>query len=81
SRGEGSPDEVAAARDLVQVTDESALSEAVAAVLAANPDAAAKIAGGDGKPIGFLVGKVMAASGGKANPRRVSELIAEMAGE
>ncbi len=78
--GEGAPGEVAAGRDLVQVTDETALSEAVAAVLAANADAAAKIAGGDNKPIGFLVGQVMAATGGKANPRRVSELIAEMAG-
>jgi aspartyl-tRNA(Asn)/glutamyl-tRNA(Gln) amidotransferase subunit B len=77
--GEGSPGEVAAGRDLVQVTDESALGDAVATVLAANVDAAAKIAAGDVKPIGFLVGQVMKATGGKADPKRVSELVAEMA--
>jgi aspartyl-tRNA(Asn)/glutamyl-tRNA(Gln) amidotransferase subunit B len=76
--GEGTPAEVAAARDLVQVTDDSALREEVAAVLAAHADAAAKIAAGDTKPVGFLVGQVMKATAGKADPRRVSELIAEV---
>jgi aspartyl-tRNA(Asn)/glutamyl-tRNA(Gln) amidotransferase subunit B len=78
--GEGTPAEVAVSRDLVQVTDESALRAEVAAVLAEDAAAAARIAAGDTKPIGFLVGQVMKATGGKADPRRVSELITEMAG-
>ncbi len=77
--GEGEPRRVAEARDLIQIRDEGALSEAVAAVVAAHPDEMARIAGGDGKLIGFLVGKVMQATGGKADPRRVSELIREAA--
>ncbi len=44
-------------------------------MIAANPDALEKIRSGDGKPIGFLVGQVMKATGGKADPRKVSELI------
>ncbi len=73
--GEGAPGEIAEARDLVQVTDVAALGAEVDAALAANPEAVAKIRDGDGKPIGFLVGQVMKATGGKADPRKVSELI------
>jgi aspartyl-tRNA(Asn)/glutamyl-tRNA(Gln) amidotransferase subunit B len=77
--GEGSPRRVATERDLIQIRDESALAAAVDAVVAAHPDGLAKIAAGDGKVIGFLVGQVMQATGGKADPRRVSELIRERA--
>ena len=48
-------------------------------MLAANEEAAAKIAEGDMKPVGFLVGQVMKATGGRADPRKVSELIREKA--
>ncbi len=73
--GEGGPREIAEARDLIQLTDVDALEAEVDAVLAANEDAVAKIREGDQKPIGFLVGQVMRATGGKADPRKVSELI------
>ena len=75
--GEGQPRQVAEARDLIQIRDEEALAEAVAAVVAAHPEEMGRIADGDGKLIGFLVGQVMKATGGKADPRRVSELIRE----
>jgi aspartyl-tRNA(Asn)/glutamyl-tRNA(Gln) amidotransferase subunit B len=75
--GEGSPGDVATARDLMQISDEGALEAAVADVMEANPDAVAKIRSGDKKPIGFLVGQVMRATGGKADPGAVSRLIAE----
>jgi aspartyl-tRNA(Asn)/glutamyl-tRNA(Gln) amidotransferase subunit B len=78
--GEGTPGQVAEARDLIQVTDDSALRDAVAVVIAEHHDAVAKIAAGDSKPVGFLVGQVMRATGGKADPKRVSELVVEMAG-
>jgi aspartyl-tRNA(Asn)/glutamyl-tRNA(Gln) amidotransferase subunit B len=77
--GDGSPRLVAEARDLIQMRDEAGLAAAVADVVAAHPDEVARMAGGDGKLIGFLVGQVMQATGGKADPRRVSELIREHA--
>jgi aspartyl-tRNA(Asn)/glutamyl-tRNA(Gln) amidotransferase subunit B len=77
--GEGSPRDVATARDLIQIRDEGALGVAVAEVAAAHPDEIARIAAGDDKVIGFLVGQVMRATGGKADPQRVSQLIREHA--
>ncbi|HEX9853931.1 MAG TPA: Asp-tRNA(Asn)/Glu-tRNA(Gln) amidotransferase subunit GatB [Acidimicrobiia bacterium] len=78
--GEGTPAEVAAGRDLIQISDASVIEDAVDAVLADNADAVGKITAGDTKPIGFLVGEVMKATGGKADPRLVSELIRSKAG-
>ena len=73
--GEGTPAAVADERDLLQISDPSIVEAAVAEVLAGNAEAAARIRGGDMKPVGFLVGQVMKATGGKADPRLVSELI------
>ena len=78
--GEGAPREVAEARDLIQIRDDEALGAAVGDVVADHPDEMARIAEGDDKVIGFLVGQVMKATGGKADPRRVSEMIREQAG-
>ncbi len=77
--GEGSPAQVAEARDLIQVTDVGELAAAVDAVMAEHSETVAKIRAGDMKPIGFLVGQVMKATGGKADPRMVSELVREKA--
>ncbi len=76
-RGEGTPGEVAAARDLMQVSDVSAIEAAVDEVLAANPDAVARYLGGETKVTGFLVGQVMRATGGKADPKLVNRLLGE----
>jgi aspartyl-tRNA(Asn)/glutamyl-tRNA(Gln) amidotransferase subunit B len=76
--GEGEPSEVAEARDLVQVSDRELLMEAVAAVLEDNPEAvAAYRGGGEDKVLGFLVGQVMRATQGKADPRIVNQLLRE----
>jgi aspartyl-tRNA(Asn)/glutamyl-tRNA(Gln) amidotransferase subunit B len=75
--GEGTPAEVAAARDLTQISDSSVIEAEVDAVLTAHPEAVAGIRGGDMKPIGFLVGQVMRATGGKADPKQVSTMIRE----
>ena len=75
--GEGSAREVAAHRDLMQLTDTSAIEVAVEEAIAANPDAFAKLSGGDMKPIGFLVGQVMRATGGRADPKLVQSLLRE----
>ncbi len=73
--GEGSPDEVVAARGLAVVSDESALADAVGAAIAAHPDVVAKIAGGKTAAVGVLVGAVMKATRGQADAARVREMI------
>ncbi len=73
--GEGAPREVADSRDLVQISDAGAIESAVNEVLAAHPDELVRMQNGDTKPVGFLVGQVMKATGGKADPKKVSDLI------
>ncbi len=58
-----------------QVSDDGTLSVWVEAAIEANPAVVAQIEGGDLKPIGFLTGQVMKSSGGKANPKKVTELL------
>jgi aspartyl-tRNA(Asn)/glutamyl-tRNA(Gln) amidotransferase subunit B len=73
--GEGTPDEVVAARGLAVVSDEGALAAAVDEAIAAHPDVAAKIRDGKVAAAGVLVGAVMKATRGQADATRVRELI------
>ena len=73
--GQGTPDEVVAARGLAVVSDEGALTAAVEAAIAANPDVAARIRDGKVNAVGVLVGAVMKATRGQADATRVRELI------
>jgi aspartyl-tRNA(Asn)/glutamyl-tRNA(Gln) amidotransferase subunit B len=73
--GEGGPREVAEQRDLLQVSDAGALEEVVASVLAENPGAVDEFRNGEEKVVGFLVGQVMKATQGKADPRLVNQLL------
>jgi aspartyl-tRNA(Asn)/glutamyl-tRNA(Gln) amidotransferase subunit B len=75
--GEGDPDAVVAARGLAIVSDDAALTEAVEAAIAANPDIAAKIRDGKIAAAGALVGAVMKATRGRADANRARELILE----
>jgi aspartyl-tRNA(Asn)/glutamyl-tRNA(Gln) amidotransferase subunit B len=75
--GEGDPDEVVQARGLAVVSDEGALAKAVDEAIAAYPDVAAKVRDGKATAIGPLVGAVMKATAGKADPTRVRELLLE----
>ncbi|HEY0577495.1 MAG TPA: Asp-tRNA(Asn)/Glu-tRNA(Gln) amidotransferase subunit GatB [Pseudonocardia sp.] len=75
--GEGSPDEVVAARGLKVVSDDSALIAAVDEALAGQPDVADKIRGGKVAAAGAIVGAVMKATRGQADAKRVRELILE----
>ena len=77
--GEGEPDAVIEAHGW-QVADESAVVEAVDAAIAADPDVAAKIRGGNVKAVGPLVGAVMKATGGQADAARARSLILERLG-
>jgi len=68
-------DEIIAAEGLTQIDDESQIVGLVADVLSKNADAVAKYRAGNMSTFGFLVGQVMKAAGGKANPKRVNELL------
>ena len=63
------------AHGLKQVSDDSALLSIVADVVAANPAQVAQYRDGKTKVLGFFVGQVMKATAGKANPRKVNELL------
>jgi len=65
---------------LKQVTDTGAIEKSIAEVLAANADKVAAYKGGQEKLFGFFVGQVMKASGGKANPAAVNELLKKALG-
>ncbi len=73
--GQGSPDEIVAARGLAVVTDEGALAAAVDEAIAAHPDIAAKIRDGKTAAAGALVGAVMKATRGTADGTMVRDLI------
>jgi aspartyl-tRNA(Asn)/glutamyl-tRNA(Gln) amidotransferase subunit B len=77
----GDPEEIAEAKNLVQVSDEGAIAEIVASVLKDNPKAAEDVKNGEMKAIGFLVGQIMKASQGKANPAMAQELIKKQLGQ
>jgi aspartyl-tRNA(Asn)/glutamyl-tRNA(Gln) amidotransferase subunit B len=68
-------EEIVAAEDLAQIDDEGQIARLVAEVLARNASAVAQYRGGKSSAFGFLVGQVMKAAGGKANPKRVNELL------
>ncbi len=73
--GEGSADEVIASRSLTQITDTNAIEQAVSDVIARFPDQSEQIRAGQEKVIGFLVGQVMKATSGKANPQAVNDIL------
>jgi aspartyl-tRNA(Asn)/glutamyl-tRNA(Gln) amidotransferase subunit B len=70
----GDPRAVVAARGMTQVTDVAAIEKIVDHIIAANPD---KVAQAKAKPalVGWFVGQAMRASGGRANPQGVNELL------
>ena len=74
--GEGdSADTIIEAQGLKQVTDAGAIEAIVDEVIAKCPDQVADYRGGKEQIIGFLVGQVMQASKGKANPAQVNEVL------
>ena len=75
----GVPADVAAANGMKQVTDTGAIEAAVDAIIAANPDQVEK-AKANPKLAGWFVGQVIKASGGKANPAAVNDLVAKKLG-
>ena len=75
--GEGDVDQVVKDRGLEVVRDDGAIEAAVDEALAANPDIVEKYRAGNKKVTGAIVGAVMKATKGKADPAQVNKLIAE----
>lgn len=74
----GKAEQVAKELNLLQVSDESEIEKIVQQVIADNPKAAEDIKAGEMKAIGFLVGQVMKASKGQANPGVAQQLIKKL---
>ena len=73
--GEGSAEEIIAAKGLQQITDSSAIEAVVDEVIADNPGQVAEYQAGKDKLIGFFVGKVMQETKGQANPGQVNQIL------
>ena len=71
------PEAIVKERGLVQISDTDELSRLVAEVVAANPKVAEDYRNGKDKALGYLVGQVMKATRGKANPQMVNKLLRE----
>lgn len=71
----GDPEALAKEMGLIQISDSSQLEKIVAQIIKDNPAVVADIKAGQERAIGFLVGQVMAASKGQANPQIAQELI------
>ncbi|MEO5864766.1 MAG: Asp-tRNA(Asn)/Glu-tRNA(Gln) amidotransferase subunit GatB [Nitrospiraceae bacterium] len=69
------PEQIVTEKGLTQVSDEGALDTIIDDVFAKNPTQVVQFKEGKQQVLGFLVGQVMKASGGKANPGKVNELL------
>ncbi|MDQ7793602.1 MAG: Asp-tRNA(Asn)/Glu-tRNA(Gln) amidotransferase subunit GatB [bacterium] len=74
------PADIVQARGLSQTTDEAELARQVEAVLAAHTGPAGDYRAGKERALGFLVGQVMRATGGRANPGTVNRLLRDRLG-
>jgi aspartyl-tRNA(Asn)/glutamyl-tRNA(Gln) amidotransferase subunit B len=77
------PDDIAAFADskgYIQVSDSSEIAQFVRGVIADNPKAVEELKSGETKVLGFLVGQVMKASKGKANPKLAEDIIKQELG-
>jgi aspartyl-tRNA(Asn)/glutamyl-tRNA(Gln) amidotransferase subunit B len=74
-----SPAAIVESGGLVQVSDPDRIEGWLREAIEANPDEAERLRGGETKLVGFFMGQVMRGSGGKADPKRVSALLAEWA--
>jgi len=67
--------EIVDADGLAQISDESAIAVAVDGVIASHAETVAQYRAGQTKVLGFLVGQVMKATGGKASPKLANDLV------
>jgi aspartyl-tRNA(Asn)/glutamyl-tRNA(Gln) amidotransferase subunit B len=75
---EGTVDSIIADRGLEQITDSASIDTMVQGILDANPEQVEQYRSGKTQVLGFLVGQVMKASQGKANPKQVNETLRKL---
>ncbi|WP_369177592.1 Asp-tRNA(Asn)/Glu-tRNA(Gln) amidotransferase subunit GatB [Candidatus Thiodubiliella endoseptemdiera] len=73
--GEGSADEIIAAKGLKQMSDTGEIESIVDEIIANNTPQVAQFKSGNEKILGFFVGQIMKATGGKANPKIINQLL------
>jgi aspartyl-tRNA(Asn)/glutamyl-tRNA(Gln) amidotransferase subunit B len=71
----GDPEQIVKEKGLVQISDEGALLKIISEVLDNNPKSIEDFKGGKAKATGFLVGQIMKATKGQANPQLVNQLL------
>lgn len=71
------PNNIVEAKGLIQISDPAIIEAALDEVMAKNQDKVEQVKTGNTKLLGFFVGQVLKATGGKANPKVVNELVAE----
>lgn len=71
----GDAEQIVKAKGLVQISDEGTLLKIIAEVLDANPQSVEDFKNGKNKAVGFLVGQLMKATKGQANPQMVNQLL------
>ncbi len=73
--GEGSADEIITAKGLKQMSDTGEIESIVDEIIANNTPQVAQFKSGNEKILGFFVGQIMKATGGKANPKIINQLL------
>ena len=73
----GDPEQIVKDKGLVQISDEGALRKIIVEVMDKNPKTVEDYKSGKKKAAGFIVGQVMKATKGQANPQLVNKIIAE----
>lgn len=71
------PTKIVEDKGLVQISDPAKIQAIIDEVIENNPDNVSKFKAGNNKLLGFFVGQVLKATGGKANPKVVNELVAK----
>ena len=78
--GDG-PDAIIEREGLSQISDSAELEKLAREVVTSNPDQVAELKSGKDKVLGWMVGQVMKASGGKANPKLVRDILVRLVEE
>ena len=77
----GDPERIVKEKGWVQISDEGELAKIVSRVIEENPQSVTDFKNGKDRALGYLVGQVMKATRGKANPQMVNRLIREQIGQ
>lgn len=77
SKSGENPSKIVEDKGLVQISDEAVILPIIDEIISKNPENVEKYKGGNQKLFGFFVGQVLKATGGKANPKVVNDLVKE----